>query len=229
MQRIVGLALLATLALAAATAVPAQDLSGKGGVGGSVGIMKYYAGEDWKNGSLRFIGQAVFKYHVTNSWGIALEGGGGWNNNGGTGPSDTLSVVYPFTLGAFYRFQAGSSTFWPSFGGGVGLYALGIKDSPNTWAREVGPGSQETNERLTWQAPGLYGRAGGEFMFSDSFSCNIDALLHYVFAKDDRFTRFGNSNTGFFQARIGLNYYFSVGGGGDGDSEAAPADDEGGE
>jgi len=209
-----------------APAALAEGVAHTGGVGGSLGLLKFVAGDDWKDGSMRFSGQAVFKYHITDAWGITLEGGAGWNNMGGTGPQDTLAVVYPFTLGGQYRFHAGDTPFFPTIGAGIGIYSLGIKDTPSSWAEETGPGTQNTGERLNWIAPGFFGRVGTEYMFTDTVAMHFDALFHYVASEDDRFTRFGE-NMAFIQFRVGVNYYFGVGGGDDGGSEAAPDDDEG--
>jgi outer membrane protein W len=216
----------------------AEGLAGKGSIGASIGVMKFASGDDWTDGSARLIGNAVIKYNINNSWAVTLEGGAGWNNYGTSlpdslkfGSSDTLGVVFPITIGAQYRFQLNEGKIWPQFGAGIGIYNLGIKDSPNTWARNT-----STGDRLTWTTFGLWGKAGAEYMFSERVGMNFDFLFHFFDATDDNLSRvdpciplpgeedcedyiprFTTSSTSFIQGRIGVNYYFGIGGGDDDD------------
>jgi hypothetical protein len=239
MRILLAMVAVGTLVSASAPA-RAAGVKGKGGVGGSAGVMKFLSGEEWKDGGMRFMLQAVFKYHITESWGVVLESGWGWNNYGtdpaDVPPSDSLSTtsdilvqVIPTTLGVQYRLGGPDAIWAPTIGAGGGLYALGVKNSPNGWAENPVSG-----DRLTWTAGGIYGRLGLERMFSESASMNFDVLGHMVFSKNEElqgntgFTRFIGDNTAFFQFRVGANYYFGVGGGGD-DSEALPDDMEEGE
>ena len=221
--------------VSAAAPAMAAGVDGKGGIGGSAGIMKFISGEEWKDGGTRFMLQAVFKYHITEHWGVVLESGWGWNNYGtdptGTPPADSISTtedilvqVIPTTLGVQYRLAGAGAPWVPTLGAGAGLYALGVKDSPNSWAE-----NPTTGERLTWTKAGVYGRLGVERMFTESASMNFDLLGHMIFAKNEElqgggFTRFVGDNAAFFQIRVGANYYFGVGGGDD--SEALPEDGE---
>ena len=217
-----------------------EGLAGKGSIGASAGVIKFASGDDWKDGSTRLMGNVVIKYNVNNSWAVTLEGGAGWNNYGTSlpdslkfGSSDTLGVVFPITLGAQYRFQMNETKIWPHVSGGVGIYNLGIKDSPNTWARNT-----STGDRLTWTTFGFWGKAGAEYMFNDSVSMNFDFLYHFFDATDDNLSRveegedyiarFTTSSTSYMQGRIGVNYYFGVGGGDDDDvpSEEEEAEDD---
>ena len=189
-------------------------------IGASGGGMIFTTGEDFSTGSLRPIGQVVFKYNFTQNWSGVLESGFGWNAYPTADPNldDTLAVVIPTTVGGQYRFQFQESHFWPQVGAGLGLYSLGIKDTFRTWAETA------AGERYTWTRPGAYAKLGGEYIFDNAAAINVDLLWHAVLSKDtNRYPdKWGNQNTSFFQFRVGANYYFSLGGG----SGAVPADDE---
>lgn len=191
----------------------AQDIEGKAGMGATVGVVKYTAGDDWSDGSTRFSGQASFQYGVTNKLSVQLEAGGAWNNNGGANEAqgvlnDTLSVVFPATLGLLYRFQLGDTHFWPHIGAGAGIYRMGVKDSYRHWAEDP-----VTGETMLWTGYGGYGKIGTDYFFSDNISVNFDLVNHYISADEsDRYTnRFSDENVSMIQFRTGVNYFFSLG------------------
>ncbi len=188
--------------------VQAADIVGRGSVGGSLGGMKFLSGQDFKNGNVRFIGQAVFKYNFTSSLAGVMESGWGWNAypNDVSGVDDTLATVVPTTFGIEYRKQRGESHIWPHVGVGAGLYTLSVKDSFRTYAFAEG-----RTERLNWTKPGIYGKVGAEYLFDKGVSLNWDFLYHMIFAKDtSRFDMWGNQNTSFGEFRMGVNYYFTI-------------------
>ena len=235
-MRIVVAMVASGLLLSAMTSRPeAKGLDGRGGIGGNAGIMKFVSGEDWKDGSARFILQVAFKYNISEHWAVTLESGWGWNNYGAasdvlidpadsTSTDDVLGQVIPSTLGIQYRFQMGDTEWWPAFGLGGGLYAMGVKDTPNSWAE-----NPDTGARLTWTKPGFFGKMGVERMFGNTASMNFDLLGHYVLAENEDlispgFDRFVGDNLAFVEFRVGANFYFNVGGGGD-EAEAFPEDE----
>ena len=178
-----GYLLVVPILLMAVTTVQASDIAGKASLGGSVGAMKFVAGEQWEDGSARFILQAMFKYNFSGHLAGVLESGWGWNNYDTTdrADKDTLATVVPTTLGLEYRWQWGSK-FWPHLAVGGGFYALGIKDGPDEWAF-----ASEGREKLTWVAPGIYLKLGGEYLFDNGIAINVDLLSHGIYAQDDRF------------------------------------------
>jgi hypothetical protein len=189
-------------------AVQAADIVGRGSVGGNLGGMKFLTGDDFGEGNVRFIGQAVFKYNFTSGLAGVLESGWGWNAypNDIVGVDDTLATVVPTTLGLEFRKQKGEGHLWPHVGVGVGLYSLGVKDSFRTYAY-----AKDGTERLNWTKPGIYGKVGVEYLFDKGVSLNWDFVYHMIFAEDSsRFDKWGNQNTSFGEFRMGANYYFTI-------------------
>jgi len=222
MQRLAILTAVAAVLLSASSA-RAVDLVGRGSIGASAGIMKFYTGQDFKQGELRFIGQVLFKYNFSEHWATEVSSGWGWNaypipNT----DDDTLAVVVPTTLGFEYRDRLGEAS--PLLGhaaAGGGIYFLGVKDTYRTWAQ-----TPDGTQTLKWMSPGLYGKVGGEYLWDNGVSMNLDFLMHYIFSDDsERFpSGWGNQNTGFWEFRLGVNYYFNIkggkkGGDGEGDGE----------
>lgn len=213
--------LLCGLMLAWSPGIEAADLVGKGSIGASGGLMKFVSGQDFKNGSARLIGQAVFKYNFSSSLAGVAEIGWGWNAYPDA-PEETLAVVTPGTLGLEYRMHAGSGKLWPHAGLGIGLYKLGVQEDPGTYAR-AGDGA----EILKWVSFGFYGKAGAEHVFDNGVSINLDLLYHHILSeRASRYTytkdlppgdpgralsnTWGLQNTSFVEFRIGVNYYFTL-------------------
>ncbi len=221
------LVVLPVLALLAASLAPpaalAADIVGRGSVGGSLGGMKFLGGDDFGEGSVRFIGQAVFKYNFSRSLAGVLESGWGWNAypTSEEGVDDTLATVVPTTLGIEYRWQQGQGHLWPHLAAGAGLYTLGVKDSFRTYAY-----ASEGTERLNWTSPGLYGKVGVEYLFDNGVSMNWDFLYHTIFSEDsDRFDKWGDQSTSFAEFRMGASYYFTIKEPGPATTEEEPAEE----
>jgi hypothetical protein len=179
--------------------------------------MLYFSGQDFGQeglGKIRLIGHAVFKYNFTSSIAGVAETGWGWNTYT-AGSQDTIAVIVPTTLGVEYRRQAGQH-FLPHAALGAGLYWIGIKDTPNSYAS-----AGDDAKKLKWTSPGIYGKIGTEYLWQSGVSVNLDFLYHYVFSKDDAFTytglnpinplnnTWGLQNTSFGELRLGINYYFT--------------------
>lgn len=210
MSKRLGIILSIAVLVATASVAWGADIVGRGSIGLSGGGMLFLSGDQFGNGnSGRPIGQIVFKYNFSSRLAGVLESGFGWNayRNGAGSEDDTLATVIPTTLGLEYRTRYGETQVWPHLGAGLGLYSLGVKDTYRTWAR-----ANNGTERLTWTTPGVYGRVGGEYLFSNGASINLDVLYHQIFSKStDRFPdRWGNQNTSFGEVRLGVNYYFTL-------------------
>ena len=194
----------------AAFALPAESAgpSGRASLGVSGGGMAFLSGDEFGDGDTRFIGHAVFKYNLSSHWAGVLESGWGWNAySKDRANTDTLATVIPSTLGLEYRTRFGETKIWPHLGFGGGLYSLGVKDSFRTWAT-----ANNGRERLTWTSGGVYGKFGAELLFDNGVSINLDLLYHQIFSEDAvRFPdKWGNQNTSFAEARLGVNYYFAL-------------------
>ncbi len=223
MMRRYGILLALALIALNVPAADAADIVGRGSIGGSGGIMNFVSGDDFGEGKIRLIGQAVFKYNFSDHWAGVVESGWGWNAYPNDTPaqgteetSDTLATVIPTTLGLEYRMRYGETKVWPHFGAGAGLYTLGVKDTYRSWAY-----SPVTHKKLIWTSPGLYVKLGGEYLFDNGAAINVDVLYHSIFSKntDDYPYGWGAQNTSFAEFRVGANYYFTLHGTGPGDGE----------
>jgi len=205
------------------------DITGRGSIGASGGGMVFLSGQDFGDGGLgktRLIGHAIFKYNFTPSLAGVAETGWGWNTYS-SASAETIAVIVPTTLGVEYRFAAGGK-FWPHAAAGGGLYWIGIKDTPDSYAS-----AGDDAKKLKWMSPGIYGKIGTEYLFNNGISINLDFLYHHVFSSNENyaFTRsldpndysdpadyqralalsnsWGLQNTSFGELRIGINYYFA--------------------
>ena len=232
-MKLIVAALTVSILILGTTAVPAQEIAGKGSMGASAGVIKYNAGDDWSDGSSRLSGQASFRYGLNNSWSLQLEAGGAWNNNGAPvdaaqdGGNDILTVVFPATLGLLYRTQLSDTNFYPHLGIGAGFYRMGVKDSYRHYAD-----APATGETMLWTSFGGYGKIGTDYFFTDSVSMNFDFVYTQIGADEgdryqpspDDISRFTDENVSYLQFRTGVNYFFNLGGGGE--PEPMTTDDE---
>lgn len=206
MSKRFGIVLVIAAAVLSAVPAGAADIVGRGSLGVSGGAMLFTSGDQFGEGSARPIGHVMFKYNFTGSLAAVLESGFGWNAYT-EGDQDTLATVIPSTLGLEFRKNMGGKDLWPHLGFGGGLYSLGVKDTYRSWAY-----GNDGRERLTWTSFGVYGKVGSELLFDNGVSMNLDFLYHQIFSEDlDRFPdRWGNQNTAFIEARLGVNYYFTL-------------------
>jgi hypothetical protein len=179
--------------------------------------MKFSSGQDFGEGEVRLLLQAIFKYNFSRNWAGVVESGWGWNAypTGNEAIEDTLATVVPTTLGVEYRFPWGESNLWPHFAAGGGFYSLGVKDGPNSWAN-----AGDDVERLTWTSLGLYQKAGVEYVSQNAVAVNFDFLFHQIFSENEKYqttdvdtppelaNTWGLQNTSFWEFRLGINYYF---------------------
>ena len=193
------------------------DITGRGSIGIAGGGVLFLRGGNYGNEGLskmRLIGQAMFKYNFTPALAGVAEFGWGWNTFT-EGAEDTIVVIVPVTLGVEYRKHVGGR-FWPHAALGGGLYWMGVKDTPDSYAS-----AGDADKELKWTSPGLYGKIGTEYLFSDGVSINFDVLLHRVWSQNEEFlytgadpnsplnNRWGLQNVVFGEARLGVNYYFA--------------------
>ena len=247
-----GVGILGVAVLAASGAL-AADITGRKGLGGSVGTSLMIG--DWEyrqHARPRFTGDAVFKYGFMPRWALVGMFGYGWNSYTdeeswlssedysslreslglGPDPVEKVTVIAPFTGGVEYRF--GKDVWVPYVGAGAGIYQLNIyhdgrvAEDPRTLA-----------DHRTYDF-GLYGRVGIEQFLSESVSMDYDLLGHILFSSDREkfpdptgadFQTFGSDfkayggDSQFLQIRVGLRYYWG-GGGGEEEEGAAPTGTE---
>jgi hypothetical protein len=241
------------MAVLTATGAGAADITGRQGLGGSIGTSLMIG--DWEyrtHARPRLTGDAVFKYGFRPRWAFVGSFGYGWNSytdeeswlsspdysdvreSLGLDPEgvEKVTVIAPFLGGVEYRF--GKDVWVPYVGAGAGVYQLNVyfdgrvAEDPRTLA-----------DHRTYNF-GLYGRVGSEQFLSESVAMDYELLGHILFSKDrDKFpppdgddTRtFGRDflayggDSQFLQVRVGLRYYW----GGTGGEEAGEEGTEGAE
>jgi hypothetical protein len=190
----------------------AKELTGKGGVGGSIGVMKFTGGEDFKrDAKARPILQGSFKYFFSQHFAATAGSGFGWNSYGGRPEdetsADTIAVVIPTTFGVEYRFEQSPTARWvPNLGAGFGLYNLGVKDGRRHFTQDP-----ETQERRRATSPGLFGTAGIEYFPSDNASIAFDVRWHTIFSEDkEKFPTGYGDGVSYGEVRLGASYYFTI-------------------
>ena len=224
------------LAVLAASGALAADITGRKGLGGSVGTSLMIG--DWEyrqHARPRLTGDALFKYGFRPRWAFVGNMGYGWNSYTdeeswlsspdysdvreslglGPDPVEKVTVIAPFTAGVEYRF--GKDAWVPYVGGGAGIYQLNVyfdgrvAEDPRTLA-----------DHRTYDF-GLYGRVGIEQFLSESVAMDYDFLGHILFSSDREkfpppnsadtetfgraFKAYGGDSQ-FLQIRIGLRYYW---------------------
>lgn len=230
-----GMVVLGVAVLAAHGAL-AADITGRKGLGGSVGTSLVIG--DWEyrqHARPRLTGDALFKYGFRPRWAFVGSMGYGWNSYTdeeswlsspnysalreslglGPDPVEKVTVIAPFTAGVEYRF--GKDAWVPYVGAGAGIYQLNVyfdgrvAEDPRTLA-----------DHRTYNF-GLYGRVGIEQFLSESVAMDYDFLGHILFSSDrekfpppnsadlqtygDDFKAYGGDSQ-FLQIRLGLRYYW---------------------
>lgn len=206
-----GLLLLAVLS--PATPARADDLAGKGGIGFSLGFMRYTGNEDFSTDAgirpmLRVSARYVWQQNLTTT----LDAGYGWNAYGdggdfrGPDTTGTLAVVTPINLGMEYRFATAGRVI-PRFGAGIGVYPFAIRAGRDRISRD----------RINYKdrrksAFGGYAKFGAEYPVVSGLALNGDLLYHLAPMSDE--TRFPggyfDAAASFVEFRVGLNYYFTI-------------------
>jgi hypothetical protein len=214
----------------------AADLTGRKGLGGSVGTSLMIGDSEFRaHARPRFTGDAMFKYGFRPQWAVVGFFGYGWNayayeerwladsdfrrslNLTPTDSQEKVVAMSPFTAGLEYRF--GQDVWVPYVGAGGGLYLLQV-----LFDRSVGrdPRPRSLAKHRTFNF-GLYGRVGLEQFLSDAVALDYEALGHVVFSKEREkfpppnsadlrtygydFVAYGG-DTQLIQVRMGLRYYW---------------------
>jgi opacity protein-like surface antigen len=183
----------------------AQDLSGKGGVGGSGGFMLVTGDKDLsRDAQPRLVGNIDLRY-VSRPW-LGFHGsfGRGWNSY--SGRNDTLAIVEPITFGVEYRQNFDQ---WPRYvphaGVGFGVYSVYVRERLKVTQDPV------TLERRHTISPGVNVTAGLEYFMTHSVTVSYDFVWHKIFSENvkDFPSGFGGDYS-YVQLVVGVNYYFSM-------------------
>jgi opacity protein-like surface antigen len=201
-----------SLVVLLAGAGEAKELIGKGGVGGSIGVMKFTGGKDFeRDAAPRPILQGMFKYCFSRHFAATAGSGFGWNSYGDrpkdATSADTIIVVIPTTFGVEYRYERRPTARWvPNAGAGFGFYNLAVKDGRRHFTRDP-----STQERRRETSPGLFGAVGVEYFPSNSASISFDLRWHKIFSEDpEKFPVGYGDDASYGEARLGASYYFTI-------------------
>jgi len=198
-----GIATLLLLAIAVPSA--ASDLVGSGGVGFRGGSLLFTQDADIKaDASPRLSGDLVFTYIYSDHLDLDLTVGYGWNRLGDD-ERFWLATTVPMTLGTRFVLMDGKK-YRPYIGAGGGLYVWSIQSKDLGASKDLA-----TFERLRRADLGFYGQAGVERQMSKNIMTTADLGYHYILAEDTAdFPTAFNGNKGYFQARIGVTFFFSL-------------------
>jgi len=179
----------------------AADLTGRKGLGGSVGTSLMIGDSEFRaHARPRLTGDALFRYGIRPRWVFVAFFGYGWNAYtneerwlsdaefrqdlvdqgylGNPHVQEKVVVMAPFTGGIEYRF--GKDVWVPYAGVGGGIYQLQILHN--------GSVAQDPRDRVRHRLRrydfGLYLRSGIEQFLTESVSLDYEALGHIVFSKD---------------------------------------------
>lgn len=246
-HRLIAVAVTAGLVAGIAGQVLAADLTGRLGLGGSVGTSLLVGDYDYrKHARPRLTLDALFKYGFRPRWALVGQFGYGWNSYAyeeswlsspdyadlretyglDAAGVEKLTVMYPFTAGVEYRF--GKDTWVPYVGAGGGLYMIDLFHD-----RRTAIDYRTLAKHRTYNL-GFYARGGIEQFITDAVAMDYELLGHMVFSEDrekfpyprgndldvfgDDFLPHGG-DLQFIQMRIGLRYYW-------GESEEEPVSGE---
>ncbi len=235
-SRLLQVVVAAGLALGLAGQVRAADLTGRLGLGGSIGSSLLIGDYDYrKHARPRLTLDALFKYGFRPRWALVGQFGYGWNSYAyeeswlsspdyadlresqglNADGVEKLTVMYPFTGGVEYRF--GKETWVPYVGAGGGVYMIDLFHD-----RRVAVDYRTLAKHRTYNL-GFYGRAGVEQFLSDAVAMDYEILGHVVFSEDREKFPYPRGNDlevygsdflphggdlQFIQMRIGLRYYW---------------------
>lgn len=219
----------------------AADLTGRKGLGGSVGSSLMIG--DWQfraHARPRLTGDAVFRYGFHPHWAIVASFGYGWNSYSDeerwlSDPQlrqqlfddgfvddpkvqEKVVIVSPFVAGVEYRL--GKDVWVPYIGAGGGIYQLQIAHNGSV---AIDPRNLARQRRYDF---GLCGRLGVEQFLSESVSLEYEGLLHIIFSEDrKKFPPPSSADQAIFgrdfrdyggdaqliQIRFGVRYYWGEG------------------
>lgn len=216
--------LIAFLLVGIAASASASDLTGMACVGLRAGGALFRGGLNYDRTNFsnpleprpysssispRLAGDLLFSYvwsdHITFDLGTSWAWSRLKSNAPGADDSFYVATSVPIILGARYLARDGKP--WrPYIGAGGGVYWWSVL------GRQLGPAVDPTTfARFRKAVPGLYGSAGVEKRFSKYITGTGDLVYHYMFSEDTSdFPSGFNGNKSYLQARLGVNFYFSV-------------------
>jgi len=182
-----------------------ESLVGYGGVGFRGGVPRFTGDTDvTKSISPRLSGDLTFSYVWDDHLVADLDIGYGWNRLG-SDPQRWLITSVPMTLGARYLMNHQGRNH-PFIGAGGGLYIWSILTEDQSAAKD-----QTTFERLRRGDFGVYVTGGAERRMSKWVTASADITYHSIFAADKASFPDGyNGNKSYLQARLGVNFFFSL-------------------
>ena len=156
--------------------------------------------------SPRLTGDLTFSYVYTDDIHFELQIGYGWNRLKDDNAQRFAISSVPMTLGARYSLLNNQRLLRPFLGAGGGAYIWTIH------TKDLGAGKDPmTFERLRRADLGFYLQAGAERRMSKWVTATADLTYNRIMAKDeDAFPSGYNGNKAYLQARLGVNFFFSL-------------------
>ncbi|MDI6809262.1 MAG: hypothetical protein QME66_09815 [Candidatus Eisenbacteria bacterium] len=188
----------------------AQSLSGKGSLGGAVGVMRMLQDEHVKDkASMRGMGDFRIRYFFSDRLATVITTGFGWT--GYPSSKNMIATQLPLTFGLELRpygkkpLMGGKLAPRIGFGGGFYSWVIETKAGRNVIK------DPQTKALLRATDPGGYGEVGAEYLARPSVGVSAGMLYHYILsANETEFpTAFGEDDA-FLQVRVGVNYYFPI-------------------
>jgi outer membrane protein W len=182
-----------------------ESLVGFGGVGFRGGTLKFLADSDIeKDAKPRLSGDLTFTYVYDDNLYLDVLAGYGWNRLGDDVDRFVVSTV-PITGGVRYLLMQRRRN-QPFVGAGAGLYVWTVH------TKDLGAGKDPvTFERLRRGDLGFYLSGGVQRRMSQHVAMTGDVTYHRILAKDvNDFPSGYNGNKAYVQARIGVQFFFSL-------------------
>jgi outer membrane protein W len=154
----------------------------------------------------RLTGDLTFSYVYTDDIRFELRVGYGWNRLKDDNEQRFAISSVPMTIGARYSLLGDQRLLRPYLGAGAGAYIWTIH------TKDLGAGKDPvTFERLRRGDLGFYLQAGAERRMSKWVTATADLTYNRILAKDeDAFPAGYNGNKAYLQARLGVNFFFSL-------------------
>ena len=185
----------------------ANDLVGSGAVGAHMGSLLFTADSlTGANAEPRLAFDLTFSYVWKDRITGDLTVGYGYNKLETGDDRYYVAVSAPiFTLTGRYFLKDGRG--WrPYLGAGGGFYAWSVLNYDR--GATIDP---ITYERLKGTSLGLHGLVGAERRMSRKIGMTGDIGYHYLFSEDlQRYPSGYGGNKAYFQARMGISFYFSL-------------------
>jgi len=215
------LAALAAGLFAVPSVVQAEEIPGKGSVGGTIGFPIILATGELKQGQMpRLMGKANFQYVINKDWRTSFKFGYGWfgwsdkfnapfilqaaEAGGDTTKGDQLLILNPFTATMQYTHEL-SKNWLAWVGAGPGVYRVNIQNDHRTIYDPV------THERFKFGSFGVSGTAGAEYFIPANKNVSLlgSATIDYLFnSNTEKYPSGYSGKYMFMDLSIGVNVYF---------------------